>query len=154
MKTPILIAAAIMLMQPAAAHACLTVDNMVSIYPVSKTKADAKKNGGIGSLFKIRYDGQRDGRQDRLWPNYYVVEILEGKHKGKKAGIPAHVTSCHSVVIPKGAEGYVVGALLFADKDGKEYDRPLLRTWMNGRRVGHGLGRLKQPGESKADKEN
>lgn len=122
------------------ASACLTAQHQVTIYPVIETKPKAGE-GGLGSVFKIRYAGERSGEINKLWPNYYVVEVLSGKMKGKKVAIPAHVTSCHSVHITEGAEGYVVGSLRTHDRDGKAYDMPILATMMNGRKEKFGIVR-------------
>ncbi len=101
------------------------------IYPVMEEKPD-QSDGAKGDVFKIRYSGERTGRQDRLWPNFYVVEVTEGKMKGQKLAIPAHVTSCHSVNIADGAEGYVIGILQKTDRDGKKLDIPILSTGLSG----------------------
>ncbi len=114
------------------AHACSTVNDQVTIHPLSQEKPKAGKRG-IGNVFKIHYSGERSGEQNKLWPNYYVVEVVAGKKKGQKALIPAHVTSCHSVSIAKGATGYVVGNWQTKDRDGNKLEVPILSTWMNGR---------------------
>jgi len=135
LKTVLTGAAAAACIAAVPASACMTVMHMVTIHPVYDTSSDIADTSG--DVYKIRYDGERAGRQDRLWPNYYVVEILDGEHAGKKARIPAHVTSCHSVAIEDGAQGFVKGALRFTDKNGKKYGVPILSTWMNGRKVSY-----------------
>ena len=135
MKRMILGAAAVIMSGAIAAPAiaCMTVNDQVIIHPVSQEKPK-NGEGGIGKIFKIHYSGERSGQQDKLWPNYYVVEVIEGEKKGQKALIPAHVTSCHSIQIEKGATGYVVGNWETKDRDGIVLEVPILATWMNGRK--------------------
>ncbi len=113
------------------AYACQGPQFESVIYPVMEEKPD-QSDGVTGDVFKIRYSGERAGEQNRLWPNYYVVEVTEGKMKGQKLAIPAHVTSCHSVNISNGAEGYVLGILQKTDRDGKKLDIPILSTGLSG----------------------
>ena len=120
------------------ASACMTVDDMVGIYPVMEERPK-KSDGFLGKVYKIRATGERAGNPQKLWPNYYVVEVLSGKYKGRKFGIPAHVTSCHSIVIPDGAEGYVVGSIQWKDRDGNRLDLPIMATGWNGKRRGFTL---------------
>jgi hypothetical protein len=117
------------------ASACMTVQQQVTIHPLTEAKP-IKASRGIGTVFKIRYDGARAGEIDKLWPNYYAVEVLSGKLKGQEVLIPAHITSCHSVHIPKGVEGYVVGTLERDSREAKRFGRPILSTGFNGRRQG------------------
>ncbi|MEP2736104.1 MAG: hypothetical protein ABJP34_07370 [Erythrobacter sp.] len=117
----------------APASACMTVDQTVTIHPLSEVKP-GKGERGIGNVFKVHYSGERSGKQNKLWPNFYVVEVVAGKKKGQKALIPAHVTSCHSVHIAKGATGYVVGTWKTKDRKGNDLEMPILSTFMNGRK--------------------
>ena len=115
------------------ASACTTVNDQVTIHPLTQGKPK-KGERGIGNVYKIHYSGERSGEMNKLWPNYYVVEVVEGKKKGQKALIPVHITSCHSVAIAKGATGYVVGSWKTKDRDGNTLEVPILSTWMNGRK--------------------
>ena len=117
----------------APANACITAQQQVTIHPVMEIKPQ-QGDGALGRVFKVRYDGERSGEINKLWPNFYVVTVIEGEMKGEKVAIPAHVTSCHSVHIAKGAQGYVVGGLKRKDRDGNKLDVPILSTWMNGRK--------------------
>ncbi len=113
------------------AHACRGPQFETVIYPVMAEKPE-QGEGGKGDVFKIRYSGERAGEQNKLWPNFYVVEVTEGKMKGQKLAIPAHATSCHSVQIFDGAEGYVLGVLEKIGRDGKALDIPIFRTSLSG----------------------
>ena len=131
-------AAACALALSAPASACMTIDDMVGIYPVMEEKPP-KDSGYLGKVYEVRYSGERAGEINKLWPNYFVVEVLSGKHKGRKFGIPAHVTSCHSVAIADGARGYVVATVAWKDRDGNPLDLPIMATGMNGKRRGFTL---------------
>jgi len=119
-----------MFLASAPAAACLSVQSQRTVYPLTD---EAPAEGALGQVFKVQYDGQRAGREDRLWPNYYVVDILEGPGAGGKALIPAHVTSCHSVSIPTGKSGYIVATLEPSQKDGDTGGLPILRIGLSGR---------------------
>lgn len=114
------------------AMACRGPQFEKTIYPVMEEKPELE-SGALGEIFKVRFSGERSGRQDRLWPNFYIVDVLEGKRKGEKLAIPAHVTSCDSVAIAMGAQGFVVGTLAIEDRDGKPLDIPILQTGYSGR---------------------
>ncbi len=117
----------------APASACQGPQFESTIDPVMEDKP-ALDEGALGTIFKIRYSGERSGREDRLWPNFYVVEVLEGKMKGRKVLIPAHVTSCDSVFIADGAVGYVMGSLRLTDRNGELLKFPILSTGFSGTR--------------------
>lgn len=121
------------------ANACTSIDHQVVIYPVMQEAPKSK----VGKVFKVRYSGERSGQTNKLWPNFYVVDVISGKMKGKKLAIPAHVTSCHSIEIAVGAEGYVIGNLQKKGRDGETLETPILSTMMNGHSQSKLLGMLK-----------
>lgn len=134
MKRSLSAAAFALVLTSSPAQACMGVQFESTVYPVMSDRPapDAVPPGM--NIYHVRYDGDRTGREDRLWPNFYVVEVLGGDLAGQKALIPAHVTSCQSVSMTEGDEGYVIADLRYELGQTKS-DRPILSTGMTGRVV-------------------
>ena len=123
-------AAACALALAAPASACRGGGLENTIYPVMESPP-AEETYFVGTVLKIRYSGVREGETNRLWPNFYKVDVIEGPYEGRTLLIPAYVTSCDAVYIEERAEGYVVGRLNWLSSDGEPYAEPRL-TIMRG----------------------
>lgn len=115
------------------AQACLSPISQSTIFPITAEKPEEGSIPEGAHLYRVRYSGERLGRSDRLWPNYYVVDILEGPTSNTKAAIPAHITSCISVRLEAGEEGWIVATTVVDGQYGGEQPYLTLDVLNSGR---------------------